>query len=220
MKAVKYTFDNHFASDGRLPKPRAKAEPKYDAKMVEKISEDAFANGLEAGKAQAETEIAHQISECLDRISHQLHQLEGQEQARRQAAKRDTARLAHIIGAKLAAELISRQPLAEIEALVADCLETCRLEPKLVIRLNDALIEPMTAKIEEMRRLQHFEGEIVLLGDGTIPVGDGRIEWNDGGAARSGAALNETIGTIVGRYVQSIDKAVAESHHGALESAE
>lgn len=206
MNAVKYTFDTHFDT----PKSRVaapKAEPKFDAKAVEKISEEAFALGMATGKDQAAAEIAQKISDCLDQVSRQLHLLEGQENARRQAIKRDTARLAHIIGAKLAATLVSQKPLAEIEALVADCLETCQQEPKLVIRLNDSLIEPMQEKIDQMRRTQHFEGQIILFGDAGIPPGDGRIEWNDGGAERSGKALNEVIENIVERYVHSLDTA-------------
>lgn len=213
MKAVKYTFDNHFAtSNSRTPMP--KAEPKLDAKAVEKISEEAFHKGIATGKDQAIAETGHKISECLNQISQQLHMLEGQEYKRRQAAKRDVARLAHIIGAKLASTLISQRPIAELEALVADCLETCQQEPKLVIRLNEDLVGPMTEKVEQMKRDQHFEGQIVLLGDPNIAPGDGRIEWNDGGAERSGAALNGVIENIVERYVLSLE--IAE---GALKSA-
>jgi flagellar assembly protein FliH len=219
MMAVKYTFDNQFAaSSSRIPGPVSN-NTRLDAKAVEKLTGEAFANGMATGRDQAMAETAHKISECLNQISGHLHRLAGQEQTRRQDSKRDIAKLAHIIGAKLASTLVGQRPLAELEALVADCFETCQQEPKLLIRVNDALIEPMTQKIDEMKQQMHFEGQITLLGDAGIQPGDGRIEWNDGGAERNGTALNEVIENIIERYVHSLERAAGEVAEGALQSA-
>jgi flagellar assembly protein FliH len=195
LKAVKYTFDTQFDQDVSRG-PASRAEPKLDAKVVEKLKEEAFVTGVSTGRIQAEAE--------MDQIARQLHVLENQEFTRRQAAKKDVARLAHLIGKKLAATLIKAHPIGEIETLVAECLTTCQQEPKLVIKLNDALVEPMHERIEAMRLRQHLESQIILIGDADIPLGDGRVEWNDGGAERNSLELGEAIDGIVERYVHSI----------------
>jgi flagellar assembly protein FliH len=203
LKAVKYTFDTQFDQDVSRG-PASRAEPKLDAKVVEKLKEEAFVTGVSTGRIQAEAEINSKISLSLDQIARQLHVLENQEFTRRQAAKKDVARLAHLIGKKLAATLIKAHPIGEIETLVAECLTTCQQEPKLVIKLNDALVEPMHERIEAMRLRQHLESQIILIGDADIPLGDGRVEWNDGGAERNSLELGEAIDGIVERYVHSI----------------
>lgn len=203
MKAVKYTFDNQFSSTGN-PAPVRRVEPKFDVKAMDRAREEAYAQGVAAGYEQAMAETARKLFESLEQVGRQLQSLQDQERARRQVAKQDTARLAQVIGMKLAATLVKQVPLAELEDLVADCLATCRQEPKLIIKLNSTLVEPMQAQIDMLRQRQHFEGEIILKGDAGIPLGDGSVEWHDGGAERNSSALHLAIEEIVERYVHSL----------------
>lgn len=211
MKAVKYTFDNHFSSTGN-PAPVRRVEPKYDAKAMDRAREDSYASGVAAGYEQAMAETARKLCESVEQIGSQLQVLQDQARARRQTAKQDTARLAQVIGMKLAASLVKQIPLAELEDLVADCLATCHQEPKLIIKLNKMLVEPMQAQIDELRQRQHFEGEIILKGDAGIPLGDGSVEWHDGGAERNSSELNLAIEGIVERYVHSLAADGLQAH--------
>ncbi len=85
------------------------------------------------------------------------------------------------VARKLCSELIAREPLGEITALVTDCFSHLVATPHLVVRINDALYEAAHDNIERMAAHSGFQGRLVILAEPTIATGDCRIEWADGG---------------------------------------
>ena len=120
-----------------------------------------------------------------------------------QAFEAETAVLAHTIASKLSPALMAAHPLTEIEALVRECLDACRREPRLVVRVSEALLDPLGERIERVKAGTSFTGEIVLLSDPGLGPQDCRVEWPDGGAERDMTALERTIGEVVERYVST-----------------
>ncbi len=204
MKAVKYTFDNSFAPTGNRP-PVSRAVPKLDAKAVELIKQEMYEKGIADGYQQAMSRTEARIADCLTHAGSSLSTLEKQEAARQETAKVEIARLALSMARKLAESLVAQHPLDEIEALVADCMETCQKQPKLVIKVNEDLVEPLEARVSILKERQHFDGEVLLSGDPAIPVGDCKIEWRDGGAERNHQQLLATMEAVVTRYTESLN---------------
>jgi flagellar assembly protein FliH len=99
--------------------------------------------------------------------------------------------------------LIAAEPLAEITGLVKDCFSHLVSTPHLVVRINDALYEGARERIEQMSRQSGFEGRLVILAEPTIPTGDCKIEWADGGVVLERAAIEAKINELVGRYMAS-----------------
>src|SRR5205814_4481353 len=102
---------------------------------------------------------------------------------------------------KLCAELIAREPLGEITALVSDCFSHLVATPHLVVRINDSLYEAARTQIERLAARAGFEGRLVILAEPTIATGDCRIEWADGGVVLDRAAIVAKISELVGRYL-------------------
>ncbi|HOV03095.1 MAG TPA: FliH/SctL family protein [Kaistiaceae bacterium] len=98
-------------------------------------------------------------------------------------------------------DLVAHEPLAEIEALVAECLGPLRHTPHLVIRLNDAHVEALRAHVDRLAYEKGFEGRLVILGEPDFAVGDCRIEWADGGIVRDTAEVEATISAALERYL-------------------
>ncbi len=125
-------------------------------------------------------------------------QLEANEASRRAAVE-----IACLIAGKLAAALVGEQPLAEIEALVGDCLQHLRDEPRVVVRVREASIDRLAARIDGIAERSGFPGKVVLLPDDGVAVGDCRVEWADGGAERTQDALLAEVEAAVARYMQA-----------------
>src|SRR5262249_28138971 len=111
------------------------------------------------------------------------------------------------VARKLCAELVAREPLGEITALVSDCFSHLVSTPHLVVRINDALYEAAKAQIEQLASHAGFAGRLGILAEPTIATGDCRIEWADGGVVLDRAAIEAKISELVGRYMASRNEA-------------
>jgi flagellar assembly protein FliH len=111
------------------------------------------------------------------------------------------------VARKLCAELVAREPLGEIMALVSDCFSHLVSTPYLVVRINDSLYDAARSQIERLAAQAGFEGRLVILAEPTIATGDCRIEWADGGVVLDRAAIEAKISELVGRYMASRSEA-------------
>ena len=73
--------------------------------------------------------------------------------------------------------------------------------PHVAVRLGGEAFEPAKAKLEEIVQAHGFEGRLAVTPDPSLPPGDYRIEWADGGLARDRAATLAIIDDVVARYV-------------------
>ena len=111
--------------------------------------------------------------------------------------------IAVAVARKLCAELIGKEPLTEVTALVSDCLRHLSATPHLVVRINDALYDEARTGIETLAAQNGFQGRLVILSDPDIAGGDCKIEWADGGVTRDQATTNGKIDELEGRYMAS-----------------
>ena len=107
------------------------------------------------------------------------------------------------VARKLASELIAREPLGEVTALVADCFAQLVSTPHIVVRINDTLYDAAHAGIEALAKQSGFAGRLIILAEPGIATGDCRIEWADGGVVLERAAIEAKINELVGRYIAS-----------------
>ena len=113
----------------------------------------------------------------------------------------EAVEVAVAVGRKLAFEMVSREPMAEIAALATECFKQLVSTPHVVVRVNDELLESAREKLEHTTRAGGFEGRLVVLAEPDIALGDCRIEWADGGIKRDSAATQTVIDEAVARYI-------------------
>jgi flagellar assembly protein FliH len=118
-----------------------------------------------------------------------------------QRVEAEAVEVAIATGRKLSAELIAREPFAEIEALAAGCFRDLVATPHVVVRINDALYAEAQTKLSDIARQTGFEGRLLILAEPDIAVGDCRIEWADGGMTRDQAKTEAQIDETVKRFV-------------------
>lgn len=200
----KFLFETTFepAEAARATRPAAKAPVKtFTEEEVAKARDDGFAAGKETGQKAAEELIERDVARALENLTQQLTRLgtaqsEGVERRGREAIE---AALAVI--RKLFPSLAETHGMAEIEAIVSECLARLRGEPRVVIRVADALLDAVNERVAALAANAGFDGKIVLIAQDDLQAGDVRVEWADGGAERDSGTLWREIDAIVARTI-------------------
>lgn len=203
-QARKFLFDTAFAS-GKAPREQ-KPKPQFTEADLAAARGEGQQAGFEMGREQAMRDVARRAAEALEAVAGQLSRIDEAQAGAAAEIRTDAARLALAIAAKLAPSLIARRPLAEIEAVVADCLAQLPTEPRVVVRVAEPLVQPLAERIDDLVRRSGFSGAVVLLGEPGLALGDARVEWADGGAERSLARILGAVDEAVERFCRIQDE--------------
>ena len=173
------------------------------AQLIANAREEAYAEGLKAGEQNAASMAAQTIAAAAGSLATQSARMSAALEEARAAHHEEAVGLAVSVGRKLALHLVARFPLGELEALVAECLPSLSGVPHLVIRchpdLADAIRDIATAQMAHAG----FAGRLVVMGDPDIRLGDGRLEWVDGGLVRDIADTSRQIDRQIATYLAS-----------------
>lgn len=215
---VKFTFDQNFEKPSEGQAARLEKEAcKYTDMELETAARQAFAEGHTAGLAEARADAEEAIVKALEAAADALAGLSQGQQTAVATQRQEAVELACLIARKLAPTLISRWPLEEIEALVGECLAVLHEEPRVVVRVNEVLLDGLKDRLDGLSQRAGFAGQIVLLPDDAIAPEGCRVEWADGGADWDPTQLAATIEAKVARHVQAV--AAAATAHSDREAA-
>jgi flagellar assembly protein FliH len=197
---AKYLFDMDFSN----PSTRTDAATAADyARKIADAEARGHRNGMAAGLAQANAESARRNAVAVEQIASIMATVAGRFSDVEMRMESEAVEVAIAVARKLCTALMTREPLAEAMALVADCMRHLVSTPHLVVRVNDAAYEDTKASIEAIARRYGFEGRLVILAEPEIASADCRIEWADGGIVLDRAATEAKIAELVDRYMAS-----------------
>jgi flagellar assembly protein FliH len=189
------------------PAPEPEPAPGYSEADLEQARAEArsqaHAEGVAEGRRQAEAEADAALTAAHDRLAAAIAELGQAAAARADRRDREQLDVAVKLVERLFPAFTRRHGLSEIEAVLRDCLERLRDEPRVVVRLCDRLLDPMKERVDALAQKAGFEGRIVLLVDEEIADGDVRVEWADGGAERDNARLWRDIDAALGRLSEA-----------------
>jgi flagellar assembly protein FliH len=196
---VKFLFEDDFAGDAR--KGARHISPAVHEAALATARAEAYRQGAVAADAKSAADIASRSTVASERIAAGLSELAralGAVEARLEA---ESVEVAVAVAGKLSGALIEAEPFAEVAALAASCFRQLVAAPHVVVRVDEATYETAQARLNEIARMQGFEGRLVVLAEPALRPGDCRIEWADGGMTRDRAATEAAIGEAVARYV-------------------
>ena len=202
---AKFLFDMDFSAPDK-----ARERPATAAEIAQKVASAearAYRDGYEAAQREAKAESDRRGALALEEIGIAIKGIASRFSGIETRMETEAVDVAVAVARKLCNELVSREPLGEITALVSDCFSHLVSTPHLVVRINDALYEIAREKIERLAQQSGFEGRLVILAEPEIATGDCRIEWADGGVVLERAAIEAKINELVGRYIASRDQA-------------
>jgi flagellar assembly protein FliH len=202
---AKFLFDTDFSAPAKSRERAATA-----AEIAQKVAEAearAYRNGYDAAQREAKAESDRRAALALEEIAIAIKAIASRFSGIEARMETEAVDVAVAVARKLCSELIAREPLGEITALVSDCFAHLVSTPHIVVRINDALYEGAREKIERLAAQSGFQGRLVILAEPTIVTGDCRIEWADGGMVLERAAIEAKINELVGRYMTSRQQA-------------
>jgi flagellar assembly protein FliH len=180
------------------------------ASLIEAAREEARVAGMAEGERNATARAAKQLTAAAERLADQAAAMAAASDDALKQALADGVTLAITAARRLAGGLIAREPVAEIEALLVECLSTLDGVPHLVVRchpdLADAVRDMATARIHT----SGFTGRLVVLGEPELALGDARIEWADGGIVRDINAISARIDAAIANYFAA--RGIAPAH--------
>lgn len=188
---VKFLFDTDFGRE-RPPADRSA------------LIADAEARGYARGLAAAEDaarETARRSAAAMTRIAAALEETARGLSRVEERVETEAVEVAVAVARKLAPALMAREPVAEVAALVGECLGHLVSAPHVVVRVNDALYESACSALQAIAAASGFAGKLVILADAEVESGDCRLEWADGGVIRSRARIAAAIDEAVDRYM-------------------
>lgn len=197
---AKYLFDLDFSN------PSSRGDAATAADVARKIAEAearGHRDGVAAGLAQANAESARRTAVAMEQIVVAMGNVAGRFNDVEARMETEAVEVAIAVARKLCTALMEQEPLAEVMALVADCMQHLVSTPHLVVRVNDTLYESTKASIEQIAHRYGFEGRLVILAEPEIAHGDCRIEWADGGIVLDRAATEAKIAELVDQYMAS-----------------
>lgn len=171
------------------------------AMLVASARDEGRREGIAEGERAAAAKAAHAVAKAASDLADHTAAMNAALDDNRRATLRDAVSLAAAIGRKLAHHLIDREPAAEIEALIADCLASLDAVPHLVIRCNVELADAIRDIAKARIATSGFSGRLVVLGEPDIRLGDARIEWSDGGIVRDSTALEAEIDERISQFI-------------------
>lgn len=196
--AHKFTFDLDLAHKP----PANKTMPEHEfEQMVAAAREEGYRQGLAAGQSSIQAQSATALAKSAEKLANQVIEMVQTIEGYEKLHLGQSVGLAASVGRKLAAHLIAREPQTELAALLSECMGSLEAAPHLVIRCHPELCDAMKAIAEERMKVSGFSGRLIVLGDPEIRMGDGRLEWADGGLVRDINAISNEINTRISAYL-------------------
>ena len=189
--------------------PAAPPPPMFTEAEMQGACDIARRKGEEAGAARGRSEAIaafdKQVAATLSAIAQQTAAIAKGIAAEAQSAGQ-SVELALAIVRKLHPALVERQGLAEIEAILGQCLESLKQEPRLVAYVASTRLDALQERLTQLSASSGFEGRVVLIGDEAMGESDCRVEWADGGVEREAGRIWRAIEEALARYIAADDR--------------
>ncbi len=201
-RVEKFLFDTAFDAELQNAARAAhdtRGQRSFSADELAEARNQGFAAGHAAGLEEATQAAEHAAGEALAAIAERLETMAAQLDQTREEREQQAVETAVLLLGKLFPELARRNALGEVEALIAQCLAQLHDEPRVVVRIADALLDPLRDRLDEITAKAAFDGKVVLLADEALGSDDVRVEWADGGAERDSARLWAEIEQVLDR---------------------
>ncbi len=206
-EAIKFTFNEMFddeITNDTGDQKKAVRKSRWTEDEIEALKEEIRAEATAAALASVETKTMETNAAALGQIANAASAALTDLAGVKSEVQAEAAELAYTVAKKLADALLAAQPATEIEAVIQECLKHLNREPRLVVRINDALVNDIQTSMQQAAAERGMAEKMMVVGDPTIALGDCEIEWSDGGVVRSRADLDEHAAEIINRYIETL----------------
>jgi len=205
-QARKFLFDLSFDNGcNKFNDEKEKPKPTYTQEQLDETKQQAYNEGVTAGKAAEQEAQAKKVADLLTRLDAKIGSVIQEGQAVWQEQLEQMQAVALVIARKILPSYVAQHGVDEIDALVAKVIAEMSREPRLVFRVNEGRFDEMSTRINAMAKQAAYAGKLVILGDPDIGESDCRIEWADGGIERDLRKVWQEIDRIVEAATPNLD---------------
>ncbi len=192
------------------PEPEVPPEPTFSQADLLQAHEDGYADGFQAGKSAAESAAATRLAAALTRIEGHLAHLAGGLEAETRARRDEAVEIGLAVARRLLPATARANALAEVEGAIASAVAEMIDEPRLVIRVSEAMLEEIADRLDALTTARGFAGRVVLLPEPALDPGDCRIEWAEGGVERATGRFWKDLDALAARRARASQERRAE----------
>ena len=156
-EAVKFTFDEMFDTRSGAAGAQAIAHIKktrWTEDEIEALKADAHAAGKAEAMSASETQAMRENAAAWEQIATAASSALADLTQTQNDVRVEAAELSLSIARKLSDALTALHPLAEINAVIRECLTHLTHQPRLVIRVTDTLAEQVEDSIQQTVRYE------------------------------------------------------------------
>ena len=212
---ARFTFNLDLARKLETTPAKPTVPEELVAELVAQARQDAYAEGLADGERNATSMAAQTLASAAAALATQTAAMAAALDDATSLAQREAIALAASVGRKLALHLLARYPTAELDTLIAECMQSLGSVPHLVVRCHPSIADGIRDIATAHMQTSGFSGRLVVMGDPDLRLGDGRLEWVDGGLVRDIGAISKDIDLKISAYLaaRSADALQQESGH-------
>ena len=178
---------------------RKPAEPSFSRAELETARAAAAAEARQVALAEAAASLEQRLADAVQGLAAGVASLLERDEEIRRAAETQAIELVRAVLGRALPELARANPLAEIEAMIAQCLREAFEEPRIVLRVPNDLFDPLRQRLAAIAQQSGFGGKFVILADDSLGPADCRLEWADGGAERDVHRLAHAVDAALAR---------------------
>lgn len=171
------------------------------AQLVAQAREEGYAEGMAAGETNATSMAAQTLAAAAGTLATRSAEMSAALDDATAQAEQEAIELAASVGRKLALHLLARFPSLELDALIAECMQSLGGVPHLVVRCNPSIADGIRDTATAHMHTSGFSGRLIVMGDPDIRLGDGKLEWVDGGLVRDIGAISKDIDKKISAYL-------------------
>ena len=192
--------DGSQEDDAQIAEPEPEPEaPSFTEEELRHAREQGLAEGREQGIAEAAEATEKQIGDGLDTMIKQVDILfEAQAQANHELAANAVAIAAALVR-KLFPTLNKQTAIDQVEAMVRNAVTQLGNSSEILVRVPSDMAEAIHDRITAMTSITGLQGDLKVVGDADLVVGDCRLEWARGGVKRSAEELAHDLDEIIER---------------------
>lgn len=179
--------------------PEPPPPPTFTEEELAIARDSAYAEGRESGRAEAMETLEQATAAALTAITGHMDALFGRQEEANDANARNAVRVAMAVLHKILPAACEKHAFDEVAKVVEEVVGHILDEPRIIVRLAAALVDPVRDRLEAVAQAHGFEGRVVVQADPRLAAGDCRVEWTDGGAERDQARLMQEIEAAVAR---------------------
>lgn len=185
--------------------------PTFSEFEMDEARRIAFAEGHDAGVAEAAEVTERRQAEALTALAAGFVQIQAVQKDGIESVRQDATQLALSIVKKMLPAMTQRYGVDEVAGVIHECLMQIDDAQRLTVRAHPDLLEGVRVEAARVAEEAEFEGKIIYTADPKLALGDCRVEWGNGGGDRDQANLWADIENIVARAIEGMRTAAGMS---------